>query len=63
MEGCGKATACPAFDLLGYEVSTARLAHLELMLYFHSGTSEIKDFTLMSQLRIQAAKCLEKSQD
>jgi len=50
VEGCGKATAFPAFDLLGYEASTALLVHLKLTFYFHSETSEIKDFTLLSQL-------------
>lgn len=60
VEGCRKTTASAAFDLLGYKV----LAHLELMFYVQSRPSEIKDFTLMSQLTwSQAAKCLGKRQD
>lgn len=63
IEGCRKATARAAFDLLGYKVRTV-LAHLELMFYFQSPTLEVEDFTTMSQLTwSQAAKCLEKNQD
>jgi len=63
IEGCRKATARAAFDLLGYKARTV-LAHLELMSYFQSPTLEVEDFTAMSQLRwSQAAKCLEKNQD